>query len=259
MRSDRRPPNQLRATTMTPDYLMHAEGSVLICAGHTRVICTASVEDRVPPFLRNTGKGWVTAEYGMLPRATSTRMQREASSGKVGGRTQEIQRLIGRSLRSVTNLHALGERTIWIDCDVIQADGGTRTASITGAFVALALALEKLRERDVIRSIPLSDYVAATSVGIVDGEPLLDLAYEDDSRADVDMNIVKTGDGRFIEVQGTAEAAPFDHESLLTLLTLADHGIRQLIAKQRAIVGHIVPQREGSGFKLQDFGFKIEP
>ena len=172
------------------------------------MICTASVEDRVPPFLRNTGKGWVTAEYGMLPRATSTRMQREASAGKVGGRTQEIQRLIGRSLRSVTNLPALGERTIWIDCDVIQADGGTRTASITGAFVALALALEKLRERDVIRTIPLSDYVAATSVGIVDGEPLLDLAYDDDSRADVDMNVVKTGDGRFIEVQGTAEAHP---------------------------------------------------
>ncbi len=180
MRTDLRPHDQLRETTITPDYLMHAEGSVLITAGNTKVICTASVEDRVPGFLRNTGKGWVTAEYGMLPRATSTRMQREASSGKVGGRTQEIQRLIGRSLRAVTNLTALGERTIWVDCDVIQADGGTRTASITGAFVALALALEKLRERDVIRTIPLSDYVAATSVGIVDGEPLLDLAYDDD-------------------------------------------------------------------------------
>src|SRR6266496_580175 len=158
MRSDQRSASQLRDTTITPDYLMHAEGSVLIEAGHTRVICTASVEDRVPGFLRNSGKGWVTAEYGMLPRATSTRMQREASTGKVGGRTQEIQRLIGRSLRSVTNLPALGERTVWIDCDVIQADGGTRTASITGAFVALALALEKLRERDVIKSMPLSDY-----------------------------------------------------------------------------------------------------
>src|SRR5260221_14717885 len=157
MRSDQRPPNQLRETIITPDYLMHAEGSVLISAGNTKVICTASVEDRVPGFLRNTGKGWVTAEYGMLPRATSTRMQREASSGKVGGRTQEIQRLIERSLRSVTNLAALGERTIWIDCDVIQADGGTRTASITGAFVALALALEKLRARDAIKSIPLND------------------------------------------------------------------------------------------------------
>jgi ribonuclease PH len=240
MRSDKRPANQLRETTITPDYLMHAEGSVLISAGNTKVICTASVEDRVPGFLRNTGKGWVTAEYGMLPRATSTRMQREASSGKVGGRTQEIQRLIGRSLRSVTNLPALGERTVWIDCDVIQADGGTRTASITGAFVALALALEKMRERDMIRTIPLSDYVAATSVGVVDGEPLLDLAYDDDSRADVDMNIVKTGDGRFIEVQGTAEAIPFGRDALDTLLDLADLGIRQLVEKQRAIVGHLV-------------------
>jgi len=240
MRSDKRAANQLRETTITPDYLMHAEGSVLIAAGNTRVICTASVEDRVPPFLRNTGKGWVTAEYGMLPRATTTRMQREASQGKVGGRTQEIQRLIGRSLRSVTNLPALGERTVWIDCDVIQADGGTRTASITGAFVALALALEKMRERDMIRTIPLSDYVAATSVGIVDGEPLLDLAYDDDSRADVDMNIVKTWNGRFIEVQGTAEAIPFGRDSLLTLLDLADHGITQLVDKQRALVGHLV-------------------
>jgi len=240
MRSDNRPADHLRETTITPEYLLHAEGSVLIEAGRTRVICAASVEDRVPPFLRNTGKGWVTAEYGMLPRATSTRTTREASSGKVGGRTQEIQRLIGRSLRAVTNLPALGERTIWIDCDVIQADGGTRTASITGAFVALGLALEKLRERDVIRTIPLYDYVAAISVGIVDGEPLLDLAYDDDSRADVDMNVVKTGDGRFIEVQGTAEAVPFGREALDTLLTLADRGITQLVDKQRAIVGHLI-------------------
>src|SRR5256885_10581245 len=240
MRSDQRPANQLRDTAMTPNYLLHAEGSVLIEAGLTRVICTASVEDRVPGFLRNTGKGWVTAEYGMLPRATSTRMQREAASGKVGGRTQEIQRLIGRSLRSVTNLTALGERTLWIDCDVIQADGGTRTASITGAFVALALALEKMRERDMIKTIPLADYVAAISVGIVDGETLLDLAYEDDSRAEVDMNIVKTGDGRFIEVQGTAEAMPFGRDALDTLLDLADLGITQLVDKQRAIVGHLV-------------------
>ena len=240
MRSDHRPANQLRPTTLTPRYLEHAEGSVFIEAGRTRVICAASVEDRVPPFLRNSGKGWVTAEYGMLPRATSTRMQREASAGKVGGRTQEIQRLIGRSLRSVTNLPALGERTIWIDCDVIQADGGTRTASITGAYVALALALETLRTREVIKSIPLSDYVAAISVGIVDGEALLDLAYDDDSRADVDMNIVKTGDGRFIEVQGTAEAMPFGRDALIQLLDLADYGIRQLVEKQRAIVGHLV-------------------
>src|SRR5215510_3975698 len=243
MRSDQRSPNQLRNTVMTPNYLMHAEGSVLIAAGHTRVICTASVEDRVPGFLRNTGKGWVTAEYGMLPRATSTRMQREAAAGKVGGRTQEIQRLIGRSLRSVTNLVALGERTIWIDCDVICADGGTRTASITGAFVALALAFETLRSRNVLHAIPLADYVAATSVGIVDGEILLDLAYDDDSRAEVDMNVVKTGDGRFVEVQGTAEALPFGREALNILLDLADYGIAQLVEKQRAIVGHLVKGR----------------
>src|ERR671937_285472 len=240
MRSDKRLPNQLRETTITPDFFEHAEGSVLIEAGRTRVICTASVEDRVPPFLRNTGKGWVTAEYGMLPRATTTRMQREASAGKVGGRTQEIQRLIGRSLRAVTKLEELGERTVWIDCDVIQADGGTRTASITGAFVALALALEKLRERDVLKTIPLSDYVAAISVGIVDGEPLLDLAYEDDSRAEVDMNVVKTGSGRFIEVQGTAEAMPFGRAALDQLIDLADRGIAQLVAKQKAIVGHLI-------------------
>jgi ribonuclease PH len=240
MRSDQRPANQLRDTRLTPNYLPQAEGSVFVEAGRTRVICTASVEDRVPQFLRNTGKGWVTAEYGMLPRATNTRTTREASTGKVGGRTQEIQRLIGRSLRAVTNLTALGERSIWIDCDVIQADGGTRTASITGAFVALALALDNLRERDLIRTIPLSDYVAAISVGIVDGEPLLDLAYDDDSRAEVDMNVVKTGDGRFIEVQGTAEALPFGRDALNALLDLADHGIRQLIDKQRAIVGHLV-------------------
>ena len=242
MRSDR-PANQLRETTITPNYLMHAEGSVLIQAGNTKVICTASVEDRVPPFLRNTGKGWVTAEYGMLPRATTTRMTREASAGKVGGRTQEIQRLIGRSLRAVTNLPALGERTIWIDCDVIQADGGTRTASITGSFVALALALEKMRSRDQLRAIPLNDYVAAISVGIVDAELLLDLAYEDDSRAEVDMNIVKTGDGRYIEVQGTAEALPFGRESLNKLLDLADQGIAQLIGKQQQLVGHLVKSR----------------
>src|SRR6185436_13391110 len=228
MRSDKRPANQLRDTKLTPHYLPHAEGSVFIEAGGTKVICTASVEDRVPPFLRNSGRGWVTAEYGMLPRATNTRMQREASSGKVGGRTQEIQRLIGRSLRSVANLPALGERTVWVDCDVIQADGGTRTASITGAFVALALALEKMRERGTIGTIPLIDYVAAISVGVVDGEPLLDLAYDDDSRAEVDMNIVKTGSGQFIEVQGTAEGLPFSRAALDTLLDLADQGIKQL-------------------------------
>jgi ribonuclease PH len=235
-----RGPDELRPTTLTPNFLLHAEGSVLIEVGRTRVICTASVEDRVPPFLRGTGKGWVTAEYGMLPRATNTRTTREASQGKVGGRTMEIQRLIGRSMRSVVRMTELGERTIWIDCDVIQADGGTRTASITGAFVAMVLALGKMKQQDTLRSIPVNDYVAATSVGIVGGMPLLDLAYEEDSKADVDMNIVKTGDGRFIEVQGTAESEPFDRDALAGLLELADRGIDQLVAKQREIVGSLL-------------------
>ncbi len=239
MRSDNRQLDQLRDTTINPHFIEHAEGSVLISAGRTRVICTASVEDRVPPFLRNTGKGWVTAEYGMLPRATNTRMTRESTAGKVGGRTQEIQRLIGRSLRSVMNLEALGERTIWVDCDVIQADGGTRTASITGAFVALALAARRIVTAGVIKTMPVRDYVAATSVGIVKGSPMLDLAYEEDSVAEVDMNIVKTGDGRYVEVQGTAEALPFGRDALLALLDLADAGIATLIAKQRAIVGDL--------------------
>ena len=237
IRTDERAAGQLRETKLTPDFLMHAEGSVLIEVGRTRVVCTASVEDRVPPFLRNTGKGWVTAEYGMLPRATSTRTQREASAGKVGGRTQEIQRLIGRSLRSVTRLGELGERTIWVDCDVIQADGGTRTASITGGFVALVLALRKLRDAGAIRSLPIQDYVAATSVGVVSGVPMLDLAYEEDSRAEVDMNVVKTGDGRFVEVQGTAEGPPFDRPTLDSLMELADAGIRQLVELQRSVAG----------------------
>ena len=238
-RSDGRLPAQLRPTQITPGYTMHAEGSVLIEAGRTRVICTASVEDRVPPFLRNTGKGWVTAEYGMLPRATSTRTQREASAGKVGGRTQEIQRLIGRSLRSVSRLPEIGERTVWIDCDVIQADGGTRTAAITGGFVALVLAFKHMRERGMIRTLPVSDFVAATSVGVIAGTPTLDLAYEEDSRADVDMNVVKTGDGRFIEVQGTAEGLPFERDALDSLLELANAGIQELIQLQRSIVGDL--------------------
>ena len=240
MRVDGRLLEQLRPTRLTPNYLVHAEGSVLIEAGQTKVICTASVEDRVPPFRRNTGKGWVTAEYGMLPRATNTRSQRESTRGKVGGRTQEIQRLIGRSLRTVTRLEALGERTVTLDCDVIQADGGTRTASITGAFVALVLALEQMRERELIRSMPVQDYVAATSVGFVGGEAMLDLAYTEDSKADVDMNIVKTGSGEYIELQGTAEAVPFGREGLNRLLDLGDTGIRQLIALQREFVGHIL-------------------
>jgi ribonuclease PH len=240
MRVDSRLPEQLRPTRINPNYLIHAEGSVLIEAGKTKVICTASVEDRVPPFRRNSGKGWVTAEYGMLPRATTTRSQRESTAGKVGGRTQEIQRLIGRSLRAVTRLEELGERTITLDCDVIQADGGTRTASITGAFVALVLALQKMREQDLIRTMPVTDFVAATSVGIVGGEPMLDLAYVEDSKADVDMNVVKTGDGRYVEIQGTAEAEPFDREAMDGLLALADRGIESLIAQQREIVGKIM-------------------
>ncbi|HJR58801.1 MAG TPA: ribonuclease PH [Vicinamibacterales bacterium] len=238
-RIDGRLPAQLRPTRMISSFTMHAEGSVLIEAGNTRVICTASVEDRVPPFLRNTGKGWVTAEYGMLPRATSTRTQREASAGKVGGRTQEIQRLIGRSLRSVTRLPELGERTVWVDCDVIQADGGTRTAAITGGFVALVLALKHMRAKGMIKALPVIDFVAATSVGVVNGTPMLDLAYDEDSKADVDMNVVKTGDGRFIEVQGTAEGPPFERSALDSLLGLADTGIQELVALQRSIVGDL--------------------
>jgi ribonuclease PH len=239
-RQNDRSPSQLRPVTITPDFTIHAEGSVLIEVGHTKVICNASVEDKVPPFLRNTGKGWVTAEYGMLPRATTTRSGREAAAGKVGGRTMEIQRLIGRSMRSVVKLDAIGERTIWLDCDVIQADGGTRCASITGAFVAMVIALGKMKKGGAIAAVPITDYVAATSVGIVAGMPLLDLAYEEDSKADVDMNIVKTSDGRFIEIQGTAEAEPFGTETLTGLLALADHGINALVAKQREIVGPIL-------------------
>ena len=236
-RSDARAPLELRPTTLTPGFQMHPEGSVLIEVGRTRVVCAASIEDRVPGFLRGSGKGWVTAEYGMLPRATTTRSTREAASGKVGGRTMEIQRLIGRSLRAVVDLEKVGERTIWIDCDVIQADGGTRTASITGAFVAMVLALQSLRAAGKIPAVPVTDYVAATSVGIVDGVALLDLAYDEDSRAEGDMNVIKTGDGRFIEVQGTAEGKPFDRAALDDLLEVGSQGIAQLVEKQRAIVG----------------------
>lgn len=244
VRSNQRLSGELRPTRITPDYLMHAEGSVLMEAGQTRVICTASVENRVPPFLRGTGKGWVTAEYGMLPRATSTRSTREASAGRVGGRTQEIQRLIGRSLRAVTRLADIGERTVWIDCDVIQADGGTRTASITGGFVALVLALEKLRAAGSISSVPIDDYVAAISVGIVNGEPLIDLAYEEDAGAEVDMNVVKTGDGRYIEVQGTAEGTPFSGDALTALLKMAGAGIAELVEQQRGIVARYLKQKQ---------------
>ena len=240
VRFDNRHPSELRKTQIPPDYLAHAEGSVLMESGQTRIICAASIEDRVPPFLRGSGKGWVTAEYGMLPRSTSTRSARESSKGKVGGRSQEIQRLIGRSLRAVTRLEELGERTIWIDCDVIQADGGTRTASITGGFVAMTLALKKLHKEGLIDRVPIEDYVAAISVGIVDSIALTDLAYEEDASAEVDMNIVKTGDGRFIEIQGTAEGAPFDAKALSELLDLANTSIQTLIQMQRDVVGDIL-------------------
>ena len=239
-RTDGRAANAARETRITPNYTMHAEGAVLIEVGRTKVICTASVEERTPPFLRGTGKGWVTAEYGMLPRSTTTRMQRESSAGKVGGRTQEIQRLIGRSLRSVTSLSEFGERSLYVDCDVIQADGGTRTAAITGGFVALVLAFERLREQGAITRMPITQYVAATSVGVIDGTPMLDLAYDEDSKAEVDMNVVKTSDGRFIEVQGTAETKPFDRAALDQLLALADEGLKQLVEKQREVVGKIL-------------------
>ena len=241
-RFDDRQPSELRPTKITPNYLHHAEGSVLMEGGLTRVICAASIEDRVPPFLRGTGKGWVTAEYSMLPRSTSSRSTRESSKGKVSGRTQEIQRLIGRSLRAVTNLEALGERTIWIDCDVIQADGGTRTASITGGFVALVLALQKIKTSGTFASLPLNDYVAATSVGIINGQVVADLAYEEDSKADVAMNVVKTGNGRFIEVQGTAEGEPFSDVELNNLLSLAGDSINQLVSIQREVVGTVFGQ-----------------
>ena len=232
MRTDGRSPQQLRETTIATDYLMTAEGSVLIEAGNTRVLCAATVEDFTPPFLRNTGKGWVTAEYSMLPRATVTRTQREITKGRPSGRTHEIQRLIGRSLRAAVDLPALGERSIIVDCDVLQADGGTRTAAITGAYVALAIALDTLVKFKALPKSPLLDSVAATSVGIVAGEPMLDLAYEEDSRADVDMNVVMTGSGKFVELQATSERRPFEDSQLSALLALARSGIQELHAMQ---------------------------
>ena len=233
MRSDGRTPNQLRPVKITPDFIRSAEGSVLIELGRTRVIVTATVDDGVPTFLKGTGKGWVTGEYGMLPRSTEERTPREAVRGKQSGRTLEIQRMIGRTLRAGTDLKALGERTVWIDCDVIEADGGTRTASVTGAFVALALALERLVSAGMLRSLPLLDSVAATSVGIVGDELLLDLAYDEDSRAQVDMNVVMTGGGQFVEVQASAEARPYTSRELQQLLDLATSGIRHLMKIQQ--------------------------
>jgi ribonuclease PH len=233
MRTDGRKGGELRPVSISVGFIRHVEGSVMIEVGDTRVICTATVEEQVPPFLRDSNKGWVTAEYGMLPGSSTVRIPRESSRGRVGGRTHEIQRLIGRSLRAVTNLETLGPRTIWLDCDVIEADGGTRTASITGAYVALAAALRRLRASGKIDGDPLTGSVAAVSAGMVDGRALLDLRYEEDARAEVDMNFVMTGKGRFIEVQGTAESKPFTKTQLDRLADMAWRGIQQLTALQQ--------------------------
>src|SRR5262245_21975233 len=237
MRIDGRRPDQMRPVEIKTGYLMTAEGSALISVGNTRVLCAASVEDAVPPFLRGTGKGWVTAEYSMLPRSTAKRTPREAAKGRPSGRTQEIQRLIGRSLRAVVDLNALGERTVTLDCDVLQADGGTRTASITGACVALAIALQQMKQFGALKSFPMLDYVVATSVGIVGGQPMIDLCYHEDSRADVDMNMVMTGSGKFIELQATAEHGAFDDAQLNSLISLGRGGLGDLLKAQR----HAVP------------------
>lgn len=242
-RCDNRAPDQIRPVKITPEFIPTAEGSVLIEVGNTRVICTASVDEAVPQFMRNSGKGWVSSEYSMLPRSTLTRTPREVSKGRQSGRTHEIQRLIGRSLRAVTDLARLGERTIWIDCDVIQADGGTRTASITGAFVAMGLALEKLVQAGTLESAPLKDFVAAISVGIVEGQVLLDLCYEEDSRADVDMNFVMTAGGKMVELQATAEHQVFDDAQLAMMMGFARQGVQELVAKQQALLSTLVAPR----------------
>ncbi|MGE5396131.1 MAG: ribonuclease PH [Chitinophagales bacterium] len=247
MRISGRQWNEMRPVKITPDYLKYAEGSVLIEAGDTKVICAASIEERVPPFLKGTGSGWVTAEYSLLPRSTETRTSREVAKGKVSGRTSEIQRLVGRALRAVVDLPGLGERTVWIDCDVIQADGGTRTASITGSFVAMYLALRKLKDRGLLERIPVMDYVAAISVGIVNDEVIMDLEYSEDSNAEVDMNVVMTGNGEFVEVQGTAEGLPFSRQRLDQLLDLAGTGIKQLVELQHSIIGEKIIYEPDSG------------
>ncbi|HET8999386.1 MAG TPA: ribonuclease PH [bacterium] len=239
-RSDGRRPDELRSLVLRRRYTKYAEGSVLVELGDTRVVCTATIEDRVPPWLRGAGHGWLTAEYGMLPRATQDRSPRDASTGKVGGRVHEIQRLIGRSLRAVIDLERLGERTIWVDCDVLQADGGTRTASITGAFVAVMDALALLKRTGTVSKLPVREFLAATSVGIIDGVPSLDLTYSEDSRARVDMNIVMTESGKFVEIQGTGEGAAFTKAEANTLIALAERGIVTLIAKQREALSDIL-------------------
>jgi ribonuclease PH len=236
LRTDGRAPTDLRPVKMTPDFIPSAEGSVLIEMGSTRVIVTATVDDGVPSFLKGAGKGWVTGEYGMLPRSTEQRTPRESTRGRQSGRTLEIQRMIGRTLRAATDLKGLGERTVWLDCDVIEADGGTRTASVTAAFVALALALERMVAAGMLRSVPLLDSVAAISVGIVDDELLLDLAYEEDSRAQVDMNVVMTGSGQFVEVQASAEGRPYTNDELQQLIDLAAGGIRQITKAQQELL-----------------------
>lgn len=231
--------NQLRDVKVTKNYIIHPHGSVLFQMGGTKVLCSASIENKVPSFLRDKGQGWVTAEYSMMPSSTHTRTPREASRGKLSGRTQEIQRLIGRSLRSIVDLEKLGERTVWIDCDVIQADGGTRCASITGGFIAFMLAIAKLKKNKLINENPIKDYVAAISVGIINGKNCLDLDYSEDSEADVDLNVIKTGSGGFVEIQGTAEREPFSDKQMQTMLALADKGIKYLISIQKKIVGKL--------------------
>ena len=233
MRTDSRSANELRPVTIEPGFLSYPEGSCLVTFGNTRVLCSAMVEDRVPRFVKGTGQGWLTAEYGMIPGATQERFGRESTTGRPSGRTQEIQRLIGRSLRSVVDMSAFADRTVWVDCDVLQADGGTRTAAITGAFCAMAMAFDQLFSAKIIKAFPVKSQVAAVSVGIIRGEKLLDLKYDEDSIAEVDMNVVMCGDGRFIEVQGTAEQQPFSKTDLDALLALAAHGIDQLFAAQR--------------------------
>jgi len=239
MRSSGRGWNEIREVTITRDFLKYPEGAVLIEMGNTKVICTATLEDTAPPFLKNTGKGWLTAEYSMIPMATHVRTSRESTRGRVGGRTHEIQRLIGRSLRAVTDLDKFGERTIYIDCDVIQADGGTRTASITGGFVALVDLFRKLKKRGVVNKIPVGDYVSAVSVGVVDKKIYLDLDYEEDSNAEVDMNFVMTGKGLFIEVQGTAEEVPFSRDLLNKITDVAVQGITEITKKQVEVLGRL--------------------
>ncbi len=239
-RQSGREADELRKLKITKNYIKYAEGSCLIELGDTKVITTATIENTVPSFLKGKGVGWITAEYGMIPRSCKTRVQREASKGKLGGRTMEIQRLIGRSMRSVADMSKIGERTVWIDCDVIQADGGTRCASITGSFISVILALEKIRESGLIKEIPVRDYVAAVSVGMLDGKPVLDLDYSEDSTAEVDMNVIMTGDGRFVEIQGTAEREPFKKSDMDKLITLAGKGIGELVAAQKKILKGII-------------------